>query len=605
MASRNHALVAIAALALITGVLGFWRLSDAPIFLGRDEVFVGLSGHALATTGRDLQGHFFPLFVYSTVHGNWWPPILPYAIALVLKLVPLSEAAVRAPMALAAIVTVIAVFFAGRSIFERPASAWISALVLALAPLQIIESRFANDTGLPAMFAAGWALAALSYFRRAAVWKLAAAGAVLGTGCFSYVGAAPLMPLYAAVTLTALWMRRARPICYVAVFAGFAVPVLLGAAWLVRHPGVIETTFLHYQNEQFANLDRSALRGLSTTRRLAGVASLYLQFWNPRVLFMHGAPWLMHSTGRAGVLLVAIVGVLLVGFVRTAARAARDPQALLLVAGFLLAPVPASLVDIDEHTALYATWRAIAILPFGALLTGAGAEYLMGRADGWTWKLAVAAVLAAPLALMVSYGESLTHRRPMTACLIAAAIASIWSIANARPRRVLPPIFIALAVAALLQFQDFYADYLTAYQERFVAETDGNVRDALEAVIDRSPPAAPGRQRAAPAVYLGFRLGVGDWGGYYWRFYVHKRRREDLLARTINDTDASRFDEQWICHLPGESVLATRIGVDRATDARIQSMIARREVVLDALVGAVHGRPTYWLLETTGSCSTE
>src|SRR5439155_18256508 len=105
-------LVGVAALAVATGMLSFWRLADAPIFLGRDEVFVGLAGHALATTGRDLEGRVFPLFVYSSVHGNWWPPVLPYAIAAVLKIAPLSEASVRAPMAFAAIVNVIAVFFA-------------------------------------------------------------------------------------------------------------------------------------------------------------------------------------------------------------------------------------------------------------------------------------------------------------------------------------------------------------------------------------------------------------------------------------------------------------------------------------------------------------
>lgn len=605
MGSRIHALAGVAALALATGLLSFWHLSGAPIFLGRDEVFVGLSGHALSTTGHDLEGAFLPLYVFSRVHGNWWPAMLPYAIAAVLKIVPLSEASVRAPMAFAAIVNVILVFLAGRLLFERRAIAWVPALVLALAPLQIIESRFANDSGLPATFAAAWALAALSYERTGGTWKLAAAGAVLGTGCFCYVGAVPLMPLYAAVTVAALWRRGARPVCYAAFIGGFAVPVLLGGAWLAAHPSVLETTFLHYQNEQFANIDRSAVGALATTKRLADAGRLYFQFWNPSVLFMYGAPWLMHSTRRAGILLFAVAGLLLVGLVRVATRAARgDSQALLLLGGFVLAPVPASLVDINEHTALHATWRAIAILPFAALLTGVGVDYLLSRAVVWARKLGVAATVAIPLSLIVAYGGSLQHRRAMTLLLTGAAIVAVWSVVTQLRQPVLRVVCIALAVVSLLQFWDFYSDYLGDYQQRFVIETDGNVRDALEAVITWSPPVEPGR-RAPPVVYLGFRFGAGDWGSYYWQFYLHTRRREDLLARTINDTNASRFDETWICHFPAQSVLATPIRKDLPTDAVIESMIQKGEVALDALVGPVRGRPTFWLLETTGTCRQE
>jgi len=347
------------------------------------------------------------------------------------------------------------------------------------------------------------------------------------------------------------------------------------------------------------------VRTLSTLGRLGDIASLYARFWNPRVLFIDGAPWLMHSTGRAGVVLVAVAGVLIVGLVRLATRAARDPRALVVLGGFLLAPVPASLVDVNEHTALHATWRAVALVPFGALATGAGIDYLLSGTRGSLWRAAVAIAVAAPLALLLAYGDPLPHRRAMALALAGGGVVAIALMVRDLSRYVVPATAAVVAIVALAQFADFYVDYLTMYQQRFASETDGNMRDALEAVIDHAPTVEPGRQRAAPAVYLGFRLGAGDWGGYYWKFYVHKRHRADLLARTIDDTNASRFNEAWICHLPADSVLATPLRMDQPTDKLVDAMIKKGEVVFDGAVAPVHGRPTYWLLQTTGSCGAE
>jgi len=518
---------------------------------------------------------------------------------------PLSEASVRAPMALAGIINVIVVFLAGRLLFDRPVVAWIAALVLALAPLHLIESRFANDTGLPATFAAIWALAMLGHLRHGGARKLIAGGVALGIGCFCYVGALPLMPLYALITLAALRLQRAPAASYGVFLAGFVVPVLLGGAWLVRHPEVVETTFLHYQNDQFRTLDGQTLGLLATMRRLAELAHLYIQFWNPTALFMFGAPWLMHSTRRAGIVLVATAGLLIVGLVYLAARLPRDSRALILLGGFLLAPVPASLVDINEHTSLHATWRAFAMLPFAALIVGVGVDALLIQRGNWARKVGMAAAVGVPLALVVVHGVSLPHRRLMMGLLVGGTAVAACSAILGWRESLVRTVMVAIALTALLQFWDFYADYIGDYQNRFTIETDGNVRDVLEAVIDRSPPVQPGRLRAAPAVYLGFRLGAGDWAGFYWRFYLHKQRREDLLARTINDANASRFDETFVCHLPAQSILTTPARKDPPTDALIESMIQKREVVSHGLVGVVRDRPTFWLLETTGTCTVQ
>jgi hypothetical protein len=87
-------------LAALTAALYFPRLGYAPIYLAPDEVFIGVQAHSIATTGRDVGGRFLPFYVeyeYGVsdakrpLRHGWLPPIIYYAIAAVLTILPLSE----------------------------------------------------------------------------------------------------------------------------------------------------------------------------------------------------------------------------------------------------------------------------------------------------------------------------------------------------------------------------------------------------------------------------------------------------------------------------------------------------------------------------------
>jgi len=52
--------------AIVAGLLAVvvaygWRLDYAPPYVEIDEVLIGLDGHAIAKTGRDLRGEVLPL----------------------------------------------------------------------------------------------------------------------------------------------------------------------------------------------------------------------------------------------------------------------------------------------------------------------------------------------------------------------------------------------------------------------------------------------------------------------------------------------------------------------------------------------------------------
>ena len=82
---------------------------------------------------------------------------------------------------------------------------------------------------------------------------------------------------------------------------------------------------------------------------------------------------------------------------------------------------------------------------------------------------------------------------------------------------------------ALLQYQ-----YHGPYRVRASPWLNGNIRGAMERMIEEA-----GRDRDAPIVFATLRSGLGRWDlknrwlPAYWRFYIAKAGREDLLARTV------------------------------------------------------------------------
>ena len=90
-------------IAAASALLYLPRLGDAPVYVSPDEVFIALHAHSIATTGRDYGGRFLPLYVeyeygpyvrdgQHLVRHGWLPPVIYYMTALVLKILPFSEA---------------------------------------------------------------------------------------------------------------------------------------------------------------------------------------------------------------------------------------------------------------------------------------------------------------------------------------------------------------------------------------------------------------------------------------------------------------------------------------------------------------------------------
>ena len=390
----------LAALAVLAaGVLALYlaNIGHAPIYLHEAEVLFALHARSIATTLHDTNGRLLPLYFQMPQIGVnvWFHPMVVYAMALSLKVLPLSEAAVRLPSVLIGVTDVILIYFIGVRIFRSERWALLAAALLALTPSHFMHSRLAMDYLYPVPFVLAWLLCLLTFLEHRRPATLFAATSFLGVGIYSYIASTVMMPLYLAITLTVIWTTTDRPGRWsLTAIAGFAWPLCL-LIWFVFHPDVIVQTLSRY------GMDRSVaapwpvgaplgvvLETLWRTSRLSGRVSQYWSFFDPAYLFLTGGyANVVNSTRHVGVFPMPFVVLIPVGIVVLLPRRRPVVDALLLVA-FASAPLAACLAVPEPYT----IDRELELLPFGVLIAVAGARHLVTTP---AWRTAGVVLLAA------------------------------------------------------------------------------------------------------------------------------------------------------------------------------------------------------------------
>src|SRR5258706_1277072 len=162
--------------------------------------------------------------------------MLIYSTALLLKAVPLSEAAIRAPTVVVGLADVVLMYVVGLRIFKRESSAVLAAVLLLLTPAHFIHSRFAMDYLYPVPFVLGWLLGLLVFIEEGRPWTLFASTLALGVGFYSYIAAVVMMPMYFVITCGFLVFQK-RPLRdYGVAAAGFVLPLVPVVPLLALHP---------------------------------------------------------------------------------------------------------------------------------------------------------------------------------------------------------------------------------------------------------------------------------------------------------------------------------------------------------------------------------
>lgn len=526
------------------------RLEYAPPYVEIDEVLIGLDAHAIASTGHDLSGEFLPLYSQTAEH-SWYQPLVIYLTALVLKILPLSEWAVRLPTVCIGVVNIVLIYLVARHLFGSELFGTIAAGLLAMSPAHFIHSRYGMDYLYPVPFVLAWLLCLVLYDERRRTWLLVAGASLLGVGFYSYISSIVMMPLYFGLTCLVLRQQQAPRRLYGVVAAAFLPLLLPFLVWLVRHPNAYGATIVKYGLYDASRLDAvQGLRSFISYESVSDRLSHYWNFFNPSFLFFGSGTKLMFSTNRAGVFLIPLAVFLMVGIWQAFKHRASAINLTLLL-GFATAPL-AALIVAEEN----AIFRALLLLPFGVLLATMGVRHVWSATVSKPIRGIYVPAGVATLVTGAAYAAwTLTTQSRLTRSSVPLVVFGMGTLVlgsvvdRAKQWRM-----VAVGLLALMpiQFAYFWTDYLSDYRIRSGYWLGGNIRGALEELIDRD------EREHAPGIYFStLKSSAGQIDGRdqymdaYWRFYVTKHGRPDLLARTMP------FEPQNLqTMLPGSLVLA-------------------------------------------------
>ena len=389
---------ATALLVALTALLYVWDLGRTPVYFGGDEAHFAVVSHSLATTGRNLNGDFLPLFFKLADPtedlnpmpwgGTWYQPLLFYVIAAALLVLPLSETAVRLPVALiGGLLTPMLLYLVANRLFKNWRLAAFCAVVFALTPPQLILSRQALDYVCPLPFVLGWLWFVIDYTETRRLKSLVLGGLCLGVGFYSYIASWVMTPIYVALSAIVFWRVDGKPIRpLLASTAGYILPLLLFIPWVWTHPDMLRETFDRYQmsDQEQVSLIQEPSNALRLDK-VAATVSTYWSYFDPAFLFLVGGPIMTTSTGRVGALLLPLAVLLPLGVFTLLRRP--DPSGLhaLILLAVVTAPIAATLKGQP-----FMIQRVVFMLPFLALVATYGFQWLWDARSRLARPLAVA-----------------------------------------------------------------------------------------------------------------------------------------------------------------------------------------------------------------------
>jgi 4-amino-4-deoxy-L-arabinose transferase-like glycosyltransferase len=489
MAGRFFSLAGLLCVACVTFILYTIDLGRAPIYLHEAEILFALHAHSIATTGRDLYGRFLPVYFQMKPIGDnvWFQPAIVYFTALFLKVLPLAEWTVRLPSAIIGTTDVVLIYFVVKRLGGDSRAAIAASMLLAVTPAHFIQSRMAMDYIYPVVFVLGWLLVLAIFLERRQPLMLFTATTLLGLGIYSYIASLIMMPLYLVLTMIVLyWAGERTPRTFVTAIAGFLWPLMFLGLWVWGHPATVLETLSRYQ-----------VTGEHATAPGAGASVAAVLESLRRPLNFSAV------TGRISLYWYFY-----------------DPAYLFLTGGY------ANVVNSTPHVGVF-------LAPL-AVFVPVGIWGLVHHRPSVLQRVVIVGFMTAPLAACLVVPEPYAIDREMELLPFAVILAAFGvGMLIRSPRRGARVAAWCLLAAVPLQFAFFLFEYFGEYRVRSAFWFGWNRREALEDIISREAVTHPHR------IYMSTtHVGYLD---AYWRFYLLKHGRTDLLERTVY-FDSNTFD---------------------------------------------------------------
>ncbi|MFZ5933183.1 MAG: ArnT family glycosyltransferase [Patescibacteria group bacterium] len=130
--------IVLLSILILAAILRFDQLGDYPA-LNADEASIGYNAYSLLETGKDEHGNPWPIHFQS--FNDYKPGLYFYLVLPFVKVLGVSELAVRLPGAVLGVAAVLLIYLAVREIFKDERLAILSGILLALSPWHLHFSR--------------------------------------------------------------------------------------------------------------------------------------------------------------------------------------------------------------------------------------------------------------------------------------------------------------------------------------------------------------------------------------------------------------------------------------------------------------------------------
>lgn len=382
--NKKVTVILLTGIILIASFLRLWQLGAVPPSPDWDEVALGYDAHSLFHTGRDEYGNFLPVVLRS--FDDYKPALYAYLAIPTVELFGLNTYATRLPSAIFGILTVLAVYFLVKELFNKKGIALLSAFLLAISPWHIQFSRIAFETNVGLAFNIFTALFFIKGLKKPWLLSLAAVSAALSI--YVYQSEKIFTPLL-VITLCFIFykdlFKLPKKYLLAALITGLIAiaPMLLymttNKESLLRAQATLafsdKTTYLKENIIRLEN-DKKENNFLGTVldnRRIlylkTGIAG-YLSHYDLNWLFIKGDINRHHAPGMGLLYLwelpFVLIGIYSLIFSKRFRKIDRK-SIKLIFAWFLIAPIPAAFTSGVPHAV-----RTLNFLPTFQIFTAVG-----------------------------------------------------------------------------------------------------------------------------------------------------------------------------------------------------------------------------------------
>jgi 4-amino-4-deoxy-L-arabinose transferase-like glycosyltransferase len=385
MINNKKILLILFGIVITAFLLRFWQLGIVPPSPDWDEAALGYNAYSIIHTGRDEFGKFLPVVLRS--FDDYKPALYAYLAIPSILIFGLNTFAVRLPSALFGIVSVIAVFFLVKELFEkykyRDYLALLASFMLAISPWSIQFSR----VGFEANVGDSLNILMVLFFIKGLKnkWFLIFSAVCAGLCIYVYQSEKVFTP-FLVLLLLIVFRKTLYLINKKFIFAIFLLGILIvlpmflfilnNRQSLQRLSG---TSILSNQNDLLRidaqNLNRDILNKdklglILDNRRIVytkTIVSNYISHFDSNWLFIKGDITNRHHAPGMGLLYLFEFPLILIGIYQLLFGEFNRKTKLILFGWWLLAPVPASITTGVPHAV-----RTLNFLPTWQIFSAIG-----------------------------------------------------------------------------------------------------------------------------------------------------------------------------------------------------------------------------------------